>query len=517
MRTNNFHFQANIFVVNYFKKTIIVLLLLLHAQLSYAGANFGQIKTFGYDYLDFNTPDRLKQLSWLAKRHDWIIGGNPNNITYYNTVKNANPNTKIMNYLPMHSISPEDAAFLENWAIQHGKNVEEIYYHYYKDTTLNVAGGPKTFPGFDPGNPDASAATLREARARTRWNGGWPAINPSSRTFRDAFLALAAVKSKIAGTSNTWYDGLFLDTFHGLADEGYDSGHIENTIELRNVGTDDNDTEAKYARIRQDLTGLKVELDNYLKKVSGNPSFLVLPNAGHIDAPYYWFSNLYNDIDAYPALAIEFLIQSTTGREIIPRLQQAYDDMIRGRQLFLRSQTNVVDSPNLTDGFKQFILAAHYLINNPNAYFMYHLGNPNAYNGYPRGDLRNSHWNKNMEVNFGGAVTRNTEYYWGDTETNRFFNYMEGQVNDSKYTVLGREFSNGLVLARFGRGGLATIGSNKITITLDREYSRLLPDNTYSAPSTTVILGESEGAILIKNPLLKAPASPNDVKLQFNR
>ena len=136
-------------------------------------------------------------------------------------------------------------------------------------------------------------------------------------------------------------------------------------------------------------------------------------------------------------------------------------------------------------------------LNHPNAHFMYHYGNAGNYGGYPYGNPKPTHWHPNMEINIGTPVTRTGADYWGGTNTDRFYEFASG----SDYRILAREYSNALVLANFGSGGWDNIGNNLTTHQLDGGYYPLLDDNTNGPAVTSITLGQSEGAILLKEPV----------------
>jgi hypothetical protein len=452
------------------------------------GQNFAHINTFGYDYASVDSG----HAAWLARRHDWIIGllwsaGS------YSAIKSANPDAKLVPYLAYHSVSPEDMAWMESWCSANGRNPEDLYYHYYFDTTININSGTLTVRGYGGG----SAQTLQEARARVRWNGGWVAINPSSPTWRAASQARTLEMLRVPGTSGQYGDGLFLDTFDGLMDSGHYSSHLENTIELRGLGGVD----AVYARVVQDVIDSKVELETFLRARTGKPSFVVMANIGDVDIPYYWTAGVFmgpRRTDLMD-LAIEYLITSGfSSTDRIPRLRQAYDDMENGRRLWIRSQTNF--ARNMRDiplAFSQFILAAHYLINHKNAWFMYHEGSPVSYGGTPYGFLKKSHWHSNMEIDIGTPIVRNGKDYWNKNNTHRFFVFAKDADGS---VVLGREYSKALVLAKFGRqGGWDNIGAGRKVYELGAEYRSLLAENRIGEAITKVTLGSAEGAILLKS------------------
>ena len=471
----------------------------------FAGAataqNFPHIKTFGFDYVPLN--NRLAEATWLAKHHDWIVGGgNEWDTRLYNTIKEANPDTKIMRYLAYHSISPTLKEWMEGWASDNGYNPEDIYYHYHTDSEVRILNGTMVpVPGY---GINGSASSLEEARAIVRWNGGWTAINPSSTVFRRAFEAFALDAVSVIGSPDTFLDGIFLDTFDGIPNSGNWSSALENTIELNPDGTRNRDE--VYAQARQDLLDAKIELEAFLKQHAGN-SFVVNVNAADADMVYQWFPDIYMDNrDKTMHLTIEYLVTSASGTSRIPRLRDVYDDLENGREMLIRSQTNYAASMrDIPYGFTSFILATHYLINHQNAYFMYHEGSAANYGGTPYGNFQNSHWHKNMEVNIGVPITRTTGTdYWGAPNTDRFYELEVG----SGYRVLAREYSNALVLAKFGRGGFDNIGNNPVTHQLGGEYYPLLEDNTTGPAVTSVTLGESEGIILLKQPTTSSLPRP---------
>ncbi len=474
---------------------------------SASAQNFPHIKTFGFDYAPLN--NRLAEATWLAQHHDWIIGGGNNwDTQLYNTIKEANPDTKIMRYLAYHSIAPDAMTWLETWADNNGYDPEDIYYHYHTDSEVRTLSGIITVPGF---GPNGSAAMLEEARARVRWNGGWVGINPSSTVFRRAFEAYALYEISVAGSPGTFLDGVFLDTFDGIQNSGPWTSNLQNTIELNPDGS--RSIEAVYNQVQQYLLDAKMELEEFLKQQTGNNSFVVNVNAADADIVYQWFPDLYVDErDKTMHLTIEYMVTSTSGRSRIPRLRDVYDDLENGRKMLIRSQTNV--SSNMQDipyGFTRFILATHYLINHENAHFMYHEGNAGNYGGTPYGNFRTSHWHRNMEINIGVPATRAGTDSWGTENTDRFYELAGG----SGYSVLAREYSNALVVAKFGRGGWANIGNNSAIYQLGGNYYPLLEDNSTGAAVTSVTLGESEGVILLKNPVIGHLPRPQITESSF--
>ncbi|MCF6296101.1 MAG: T9SS type A sorting domain-containing protein [Flavobacteriaceae bacterium] len=489
---------------NLIYRTILVFFSLFMITIN-AQQNFPHIKTFGFDYIRFQDSNGafLDNLRWLANHHDWIVGPKGNwsaqGVDYldtltYNTIKDENPNVKIMMYLPHHSMAPTTQTWLENWATDNGYDPENLYYHYYYDTTINLANGSTlTIPGYGGG----TATSLEEARLRVRWNGGWVGVNPSSQTFREAYRALALHVITLEGTTDTFADGLFLDTFDGLMNQSVYTSYLENTIELKDIGT----TDEIYSQVAADLANSADELKTFLIQNTGNSSFRVQANPAVPRYIYNTFSELFNEQyrELLMDLTIEYLVTTTTRLSDLPYLQLIYDDMDNGRLFFIRSQTNFGPPTEIPFRFIQFTLANHYLINHENVHFMYHYGSAANYGGYPYGNPQPTHWHQNMEINIGQPITRSQEDYWGEINTDRFFIFAQG----SDYTIIGREYDDALVLAKFSQvGGWANIGNNQTTHNLDGVYYPLLENNTTDESSVTSIsLGTNEGIILLKSPI----------------
>ena len=384
------------------------------------------------------------------------------------------------------------------------------YYLYTNDSTpqpvdgtgFPVFSGDYTYTTADngvinvPGYPDGWAPTLYDSRLRVRWNHGWVGINPSSTAYRRASEAFMLDKLAVTGLENTYLDGLFLDTYDGIVNSGPWTSHLDHTMELNPDGSLSEDD--VYTIARQDLADSKMALETFLKQ-NINEEFVVNVNAADVDMVYHWGSDVYMDYrDETMNLTVEFLITSTSGTSRIPRMVQLYDDLENGREMFIRSQTNFAPPTEISYNFIKFILSTHYLVNHANAYFMFHKGNAGNYGGYPYGNFETTHWHQNMEINVGTPVTKTGTDYWGETNTNRFYEFASG----TGYKILAREYSNALVLANFGSGGWDNIGNNQTTHQLDGTYYPLLENNTLGAGITSITLGQSEGAILLKSDTL---------------
>jgi len=498
--------------VNTPKILLAILLLALVTTIQGVGLcnNFTHIQTGGYDYAYDTIQNSPNEAAWLATHHDiiiglgdWQTGRMPE--TLYDTMKRANPNARFYQYIAYNTMLPNMSTEMEAWCQANGRNAEELYYHYYNDTQVRLRNNQLvTFRGYGGG----SAQTLKDARVpATWWSGQYPNINPTSQTFREAFKAYAANVITVNKANNKYCDGVLLDTFEGTVDTYFDI-HLENTIELRNLGV--TESAAARRRVTTDLLASKNDLEAYLSQYAGK-TIRVIPNAADVDNVYQWFPDVYKNALAspYDELSIEFLITSGyTSLARIPRLKQVYDDMAAGFFFFINSQTNY--EQNVPFNFTQFILAVHYLINHPNGCFSYHLGSASYYGGRD-GTLQNTHWHKNIEYDLGKPTIRSQPDYWGEQNTDRFFVFADG---GSQYKILGREYERALVLAKFGNvGGWANIGINPTTHELPGDFRRLLADNSLGPVIRQVTLGFAEGAILIKDAPAMTIAPPRNLRV----
>ena len=479
-----------------------ILAIIISLPLYVSANNFPHIRTHGYDYWYFRKD--LDQAKWLAKRHDWFIGGEINEAVY-GAMKSVNPNIKVMPYFP--PAGEKFIGFVQNWCRKNGYNYEDTFYHYYYDTVVKLRGtNPSSI--LIKGYGGGTASTIQEARVPESYvsysNGGLDPVTsrvsrwqicPTSNIWRLANQAyLLNSVMPINGSANKYADGVFWDSFGSALWGGL---QIERTVEIRNLHRVTID-EAK-EQVRNDFIASMQQFKTYLTGKIGK-TIIIVPNCGDADYFYYWEKALFADrIRDYAHCAIESLIRAASGTRRITRLKEVYDSMVNsGIIFFARNETTLKDT---SEKNKQFLIASHYLINHVNYNIMYHRGSASFYGGSPAGQLYTTHWHKNLEYDIGTPVKRSSLDYWGAVNTDRFFVFASVTTNSDSlknYTVVGREYTNALVLAKFGEGRLANIGLNPTTHTLDGRYRLLQSDNTLGPPITEIILGDSEGAILIK-------------------
>ncbi len=337
------------------------------------------------------------------------------------------------------------------------------------------------------------APNQADSRARVRWNGGWLAINPGSQTWRLAYEALCAYLITEQSTPAQYAHGLLLDTFEGLAEQNdlaYTS-RIENTVEYAAHPN----KAAVYAALEADLVAASSALKNAMAALSGNPAFRVIPNGAEYDYFYDQFSSLYEGNKAVlDDVCIEYAGSSLTRARYIDRMQSVYNDMDAGRRFLLRMETRTVQP--VDRAFSLFLLGLIYLLKHDNASFMYHHGGAGNYGGNPYGDMTQTHWHANLEVSLGAALVRGGSDFWGAANTDRFYIF----ASDVDGTVYARDYDNALVLVRLGNvSGAANIGLQPNTLPLGGVFYPLQADNTAQMQVNSVVLGNTNGAILMRS------------------
>ncbi len=483
------------------KKSLIIMLLITIAfPMAAWGKTFPHINTFGVNFWDL--AGDLPQIQWLAARQDWMFSNHMLKETSYDAAKAVNPNVKLIAYIAYNTYEMVIQNWIKDWCQKNGYNFEDTFYHYYYDTKIKLRGtNPSTI--LVKGYGGGSAKTLQESRVPSTWASYSLGINqttgeitrlninPTSRVWRLGYQAyILENRIKINASRGKYADGIQLDSFDGMVYETF-SLQLERTIEMRNLG--------KYTRAdanaqaADDLIAAMKDLKTYLSNQVGRP-ILTIPNTGDVDSFYQWRKFIYEDrLSDYSHVMVEYMVRAGSSNYRIKRLQQVYDTMVnKGLVFFARNETSILD---VSEKVKQFLLASHYLINHPNYILMYHRGSPQFYGGTPAGQFYTTHWHKNLEFNIGTPIRRCSPDYWGESCSDKFFLF----ASSIDYKIVAREYTQALVLAKFGvKGFVANAGMNPTIHKLDRVYTLLQPDNSLGPPITEITLGDSEGAILIK-------------------
>lgn len=480
-----------------------------------SGNLWGHLRTAGYDY-DSRVLSNPAEAAWLATHHDMIIGDVAIEVGY-DAMRAANPNVILIGYISMQ-VGPEK--WLENWAASNGYDPEDLYYHYYYDTEVQLTQNRKiTVPGWGGG----SATSRREARAVIIY-GGYSPMCPTSPVFVEAYTAYAMHLMTVNASKDKYIDGLFID--------GYDliSHHynLQRTVEIINkYGEMDVETANTY--LGRDIVAMRNHMEMYTSAYIGR-DIHIMGGAAEADYPNdssaYLFANMYDNTNN--EVSIEYLTKPIrTRHHDIKALVGLYDNMEAGVLVMANSETawptrfRNPDDPNddwsqeTWDNYNQHVMAVQYLIGHKNGYFAYHAGSASYYGRGQDGTLRQTHWHINYEFDIGKPVARAGADYWGKTGTDRFYSmdalYIPGQGH--QYEVVAREYEYALVIAKFGVDSYPQVGRAPLTHNLGGSYRRLLADNTLGPIITQITLGQGEGAILIKldengNPLCDATIAP---------
>ena len=459
---------------------------------------WNSIRTAGFDYDDVAVTTK-ESAEWLANHHDIIVTGNVSKPKAFNLLKEANPHVKLIGYNSMYT---DVAEKMEKWCEERGIDPEELYYHYEEDTEVKL--GTVVFANVPGYGPKGSAKTLKEARVRTTYKAAYPIYCPSSKVFREAYMAVMWPSIIINKEEGKYLDGQFVDSYYNIAETYY---RLDNTIEMRRLGI--KTLEEARVRAGEDMVKMRNEMEQFIEATIGQNFALY----GNLSESYYISRYNYMAKDkfdhVYDEIMTEFITDLVRMRIFdIQSLVDVYEAMEKGVTIIANSQTGNFERPEkyteeAWSNFIQFTLAAQMLVIHDNGYFSYHNGSAGYYGGYPKGDLTKSHWHINREYDLGKPVVRSGKDYWGVSGTDRFFTHAEGgsAAAGQDYKILGREFEKGLVLAHFGNAnnGIAPLAFNPVTVELGGNYRRLLEDNSLGEVITQITLGKGEGATLVKS------------------
>jgi hypothetical protein len=417
---------------------------------------------FGYDY---GTTEVLP----LIGKHQVIIGPIPHGISQVEQVQPDIFNAiragggKVIQYLAYQTIMPMYIPWMEQWCRDHGHNPEDLYYHYSIDTTLYVGSGYVTIAG----RPDR----VPENRAPSRfWNGAYPLVCPSSAVFRAAFNAMCEYACR---SDSNYCDGVFLDSWTGVIETAWpDSAHPMGYLYPYPDHTHECST---VEQAQADIVLAFNELRNHMRTVTGNPAFEVHVNYSDPQELFRFIPmSVANGVDdIHLELWIESISNNGPSISIIEHHTNAWNLMESGKKVWFHSQTNV---PNPPIGFIRCILASHYCLSHQNARFGVHIGGAGNY--LPS---LATHWHPNLEVQLGAPLGKFT------TGTNGTLGFVQ------------RDFANARVIAAFGQGGgINNVGTNQQQFDLGGNYRLLNADNSLGPVITSITLGQSEGAILMR-------------------
>lgn len=489
---------------------------------------FPHMRTAGYDYF-YGLSD--EDLSWLANHHDMIVGGETIRENNYDVYKATNSNVKLIGYISMYT-TVED--YIEEWAVEHGYDPEDAFYHYEVDTTEKLFGNKGTLdvPGWSGYGQGGTGATLREARVRGNI-GTYSSYCPTQEVYVEAWLDYTLKLVTVNAAEGKYLDGLFIDGMNGCIDPGI---FLENTNEMRSLGITTREQVCEY--VGSAMVEMRDKMEQYVSAASGK-EIMIMGNASETNwaldpANEYAsvFAKGYDDL--YNEVSIEYFTDPIRIRqEELRRMKMLYDALEDGVVIMAHSDTQYTsrfapefDSPDKVvlseetwNAFHHHILGKMLLVSHPNGYFGYHRGSASYYGKLKDYGIDESHWFANMGYDFGRPVVHDQIDYWGQTGTDRFYQFAKAPYVPgvgTQYEVAAREFENALVLVNFGWDsytGWRVLGEDRVTHQLPGTYHLLLPDNTVGPPITEITLGRGEGAILIKpevadyQPTAAAPSS----------
>jgi hypothetical protein len=458
------------------------------------------------------------EVNWRAAHNDLLIGMAPDRV---DMTRAANRNIKVFGYLNVRQHASVDE--VESWAAAHGYDPEDFFLHYQRDMVVGgyesvvlVDGyGPGVVPGWNPdpspSDPPASATEKKQSRVPGRAvhvEDPWYMVNienPGCRQFMQERAAVIVDGSEYGFEyAEGPLDGILTDValYYPMFNEGF----INMTCEYHDVPLDDNHP---YALA---FATFEPELQRALNaRFTGSVD--VMPNFGHVFWLFYpnplaeyvkdamdWFwgevwITFYDTNGPYKGPDRTVTYEADYENSIANVVRQTR----RGDRIVLGAQDLSAD----TDRGKLFTLALYYLVHNRNTYYSYQTVSSHQ----KVEPLQEWQWNPAVQYDIGApaAVPAGVSDFDGRTGTTEHYVFASGpDPYDSTltYSVLARNFTKGIVLAKMMPMGSVADAQSATTHPLDGTYYPLRSDGTLGQPVTQVILRNNEGAILIRSSMV---------------
>jgi hypothetical protein len=451
------------------------------------------------------------ELAFRASHYDLFIG-NPSP----DEVRPINPHAELLQYVVSRFIVPQDVAYAEDWAADHGEDPEDLFLHYREDVTIPgrgsqviVQGIPAgTVPGWNPGgggNP-ASATERRQSRAVSFYLGSpaWYLANTGSPAYRRFIVDKCA--RLIDGTyyGNAFatgpVEGIMCDEAIYYAWVG--DGMLEHTSEYYGITVTDEhpypvSVETSYAALVQGL---------YDRFGSARD---VMPNYGHALFLSYDNRSARNVQKITPWIWPQVWVSETgtssptSGNNRCITYEKDYEQAVAGivrqtrgsarRVLGARDASNGLTG---SDRSRLFTLGLYYLVSNLNTYYMYETTGPFS------GPLSTWGWNPAVTYDVGAPARIPASVTDFDGKSNSTEHWLFATGPDPynpglTYRVFARRFGNALVLVKMLPEGSVIDDRSITTHALDGSYAVLQGDGNPGPVVTTATLRNNEALILI--------------------
>lgn len=487
------------------------------------GLHYSHIKIYGHNYSNLDwAPD---QQEFIADHYDMYAGGGCNvgaiaDDDFIWILETA--------LLPRVKVG----SYMDNWLNDPIKNPKGYTYDdlvmHYKYNTVNDLLYPEEIPGWNPDDDDdgdgcieppdegcdglpcdSTRSAICYSDSRIRYDR-WKPENLVAR-FRDPyylnitpyhFYLISRTIEKLEVTCSGNAKGVHFDAI-GTNPGPYGFGAL---TKMENSFTyDGEDSEAenfpyiidKYVAIWKTITEAEKEVVE--------PPIICLANT---ISPVYtcvhftqkglcqvFLENMFNECWMITNGSPDFTIDKIESSLDCPYL----DHLEQGRGYIFTCMDQAPDYLG-SDRGRGFSLALFYMINHQLAFYYYRTKDHTIDQGDP--PVSTLQWNPLVEFCVGQPTTNGVRLpdFQGNMGTDRYFIWKDEQ----DYKILGRQYmrSDGrkvLVLAKvMPVGGVEGDPASATTHTLPpREWHRLMPDMTWSSPTTQVTLTNNEGAILL--------------------
>lgn len=454
------------------------------------------------------------ELAWRAAHFDLLIGQ-----VHADRIRAINPNARMFDYINARYYRDDEYELqARGWAQTHGYNPEDFYLHYRQDivapgweSKVIVEGyEPGVVPGYDPGNPAATATVRSQARVVSHYYGQLQPYHlanvddPAMRRFLVDYIASHMDGSFFGNSYLTGpVDGILVD--NGIFYPQFGEGLLPESEEYFGIPMDENHPyavayETLYPELARELGkrfGRTVDvMPNY-----GHVYFLDFPNRAaesvQTTTPWIW-GEVWLSYRGTSTPTTGSLRCITYEKDYAKAVTNIIAETRAGARRVIGANDHVGGGTGSARG-RIFTLAMYYLVHNVNTFYMYETQGSHA----SAGRVEDWAWNRAVAFNVGAPEINpaGVADYAGNTNTREHYVFATGTdpVNGGlTYRVLARHFENALVLVKMLPEG-SVVNDYSITVhPLNGTYLPLLDDGTTGPPVTEATLRNNEAMILVK-------------------
>jgi hypothetical protein len=460
---------------------------------------YPHIKLFSFPLNQYNSP---APDVWRAQHND--VAFFHTNFRQY--ALQANLDIKPASYLLTDGYVPYDVANITNWYCpQYGCDPEDAFYHYKQDLYgfRTVIDGAVNLKGFNPNRTSfdapATAANISEARMMNHWSKNWLQSNYNSSIWY-GFTKLRLLDRKDQGNKAVLVDNA----------QEFPPGHLGLNYTYEYYGVPLNGSHPIIAKNFENLNNLERETGLEL-----------IRNLGAT----YWYFNPYDSTKKeYESGKKSFLMESwmnfmredsvssdSANYEYSYKWSNILADRAErlGQKFYLQAYvSDAAFQKGVPAGErkKMFFLSAFYLFNNDNLYFSFLDANFAPLGTQTPNDevefVKTQTWIPAIEYDVGKPIVNHFGLpdFNGTMNSNKNFVWSNGTdpISRKKFYVIGREYTNALVLVKWRPIGANAVDGTATTHLLDGNYSVLNYNGSFVGIVDRVSLRNSEGVILKK-------------------